>query len=149
MSQIDVAVKDLMGADTKILYQKLGAYASTFPKDPAQFTSPGAAITSDVAHAGFTDDMVDLGKRILKRWNKTLYDLVCGGGEDIDAEARNKILDAVKLNDPTAIAAAITGVLIGVFSVGPAIATVVGVLLGKILLPAAGKEVCRRVWRRW
>jgi hypothetical protein len=142
MTKIDDAVKELMKADTKILYQKLGAYASTFPRDPAQFASPQAAVTADVAHAGPMDEAVELGKRVLRRWNKTLHGVVCGGVEDVDADARNKIMTAIKLQDPTAIAASITGVLIGVFSVGPAIATVVGVLVGKILLPAAGQEVC-------
>jgi len=32
--------------------------------------------------------------------------------------------------------------LIGVFSVAPAVAAIVGVLFGKVLLPSAGKEVC-------
>lgn len=138
---VDSAVKNLIKADTSVLYEKLGAYASAFPADPAKFSSPQAAATMDVAFAGPMEDAAALGKKILGRWNKVLYELACGG-DSVDPEARKTILEAVKLNDPAAIAAAITGVLMGFFSVGPAIATVVGVLLGKILLPAAGKEVC-------
>jgi hypothetical protein len=142
MTKIDDAIKGLMKADTQILYQKLGAYATTFPKDPAKFLSPQAAVTADVAYAGPMDDAAELGKRIVRRWNKTMHDLVCGGGDNMDPSVRSKVMDAVKLRDPTALAAAITGILIGVFSVGPAVATIVGVLIGRVLLPAAGEEIC-------
>lgn len=138
----DAVFKELTNADTATLYAKLGAYASTFPKDPARFSAVGNTVTMDVPFAGPLDEAIDLGKRILKRWNKVMYDLVCGDGDDVDPEARKTILDAVKVGSPATIAAAITGVLISTFSVGPAVAVVVGVLLGKVLLPAAGKEVC-------
>lgn len=86
------------------------------------------------------DDVIGLGERILKRWNKAIYDLVCGG-EGVDPQAKKTILDALKLGRPDAVATAITSVLIGLFSVGPGVALVVGVLFGKVLLPAA---CCRR-----
>jgi hypothetical protein len=138
---IKSAIDDLSKADSRVLYEKLGAYASAFPQDPAKFASAQAAGTMEVAFAGPMEDAAELGKKILRRWNKMLYELVCGG-DSVDPEARSKIMGAIKLNDSTAIAAAITGILISAFSVGPAIATVVGVLLGKILLPAAGQEIC-------
>jgi hypothetical protein len=62
--------------------------------------------------------------------------------EGVDPQAKKTILDALKLNSPEALSAALTGVLISVFSVGPAVATIVGVLFGKILLPSAGEELC-------
>jgi hypothetical protein len=141
-NQITNAVTGLSGVTDNDLKAKLGAYAMQFPSAPADYAEPGAdvAITGDVA--SITGDAIDLGTRILKRWNKVLYDLVCGAGEDVDPEVRKKILDATNLKSPEAIAAAITATLIGVFSVGPAIATIVGVLLGRVLLPAAGKEIC-------
>ncbi len=90
---------------------------------------------------GPLDDAAELGMRILKRWNVVLYQLVCGGS-DVDPVAKKDILAALKIGTPDAIAAAITGILITTFSVGPAIAAIVGVLLARVLLPAAGQEVC-------
>jgi hypothetical protein len=87
------------------------------------------------------DDAIVLGKRILKRWNRAIYELVCGG-EGVDKQAKDTIMNALKLGKPDAVATAITSVLIGVFSVGPGVALVVGVLFGKVLMPAAGEEVC-------
>jgi hypothetical protein len=141
-AQIEAAVKDLSAADTASLYAKLGAYARAFPSDPAQFATPEAAVQVDEEVAGPLDDAIILGKRILARWQKSIYDLVCGG-ESVDPEARKTIMNSLNLNSPEALAAAITGVLISAFSVVPAVAVIVGVLFGKILLPAAGKEVCQ------
>ena len=140
-TEISAAVKDLYALDEKSLKARLGAYAVQFPQTPAQFAAPQVAVPVDVSVAGPLDDAIDLGGRILKRWNKVIYDLVCGT-QDADPAVRKSILDALKLNSPEALAAAITGALIGVFSVGPAVAAIVGVLFGKVLLPAAGQEVC-------
>jgi hypothetical protein len=143
-NNIDAAVKELATSDTTSLYAQLGGYVRAFPTDPAQFANVNAHIEISAAVAGPLDDAIALGKRILNRWNKVAYDLVCGGETAGQAEkdARDKILGALKLNSPEALAAAITGVLISVFSVGPAVAAVVGVLFGKLLLPPVGEEVC-------
>ncbi len=140
-TQIEAAVKSLAQDDVSALYAKLGAYSLAYPQGPAQFAAPDASIQIDSSTAGALDDVAALGKRILKRWNKSIYDLVCNK-DGIDPQARKTIMDALKLNSPEALAAAITSVLIGVFSVGPAIAAIVGVLFGKVLLPAAGDEIC-------
>jgi hypothetical protein len=137
------AVKNLSDTDDKLLRARLGIYSTQFPQAPSKFASLDAVVPGTEATAGpATDAAIDLGARILKRWNKVLYDLACGGGDNVDPEVRKKILDAADLKSPEAIAAAITATLIGVFSVGPAIATIVGVLLGRLLLPEAGKEIC-------
>ncbi|MEH7876603.1 hypothetical protein V7799_02505 [Rhizobium laguerreae] len=139
--EIDKAVKTLGVASTNKLYADLGAYSITYPQDPARFANPSVSVPVDVSVAGPMDDAIDLGKRILRRWNKAIYDLVCGT-EEADPQVRKTIFDALKLNSPEALAAAITGVLISAFSVGPAVAAIVGVLFGKVLLPTAGQEVC-------
>ena len=141
-AEIDQAVKGMAGADVKSLYAKLGTYSVAFPQGPNQFAAPNATVQVAADIAGPLDDAVDLGKRILKRWNRAIYDLVCTG-DSTDPEARKTILDALKLNSPAALAASITGVLISAFSVGPAVAAVIGVLFGKVLLPTAGQEVCK------
>ena len=139
---IEKAVQTLSKTDNKNLYAKLGAYATQFPRNPASFAAPDAAITLDEGVAGPLDDAVELGKRIVKRWNRVLFDLCCGG-DSVDPEAKKTILTALNLKSTDAIAASITGILIGTFSVAPAVAVVVGVIVGKALLPAAEEEVCQ------
>ncbi len=138
MSEIHDAVQRLSSADDDSLYHRLGAYSIAFPQDPSQFSRP-TEVAIDANIAGPLDEALKLGKRILKRWNKVLHTLVCS--EDGDAEAK-KALNLALLKSPEALAATITGLLISAFSVAPAIAAVVGVLLGRVLLPAAGKEIC-------
>lgn len=140
-AEIEQTVQHLLASDSNSLYARLGASALAFASDPQQFVAPKAAIAVDVSIAGPLDDAIGLGKRILKRWNKAIYDLVCNT-EGVDPQAKKTIMDAIKLGRPDALATAITSVLIGVFSVGPGVALVVGVLFGKVLLPAAGEEVC-------
>ena len=139
-TQIEAAVKNLRAADDASLYAKLGAYATMFPEDPQQFAVPGASIQIDAETAGPLSDSIELGKRILKRWNRALYDLICA---DSDPQAKKTIINALNLKSVDGIAAAVTGILISTFSVGPAVATVVGVLLARVLLPAAADEICK------
>jgi hypothetical protein len=138
-NEIDAAVKALSGAGDDNLYARLGAYSVAFPLDPANFAAPHVEVAIDAAVAGPLDDAIELGRRILQRWNRVLHDLVCGEAGDPQAKAA---LNAALLKSPEALAASITSLLIGVFSVGPAIAAIVGVLLGRVLLPAAGREIC-------
>jgi hypothetical protein len=140
-AEIDHAVQTLSKSDANSLYARLGASSVAFSRNPAQFAAPDPAMKVDVSIAGPLDDAIGLGKRILKRWNKAMYDLICGA-DGVDPQAKKTILDALKLGKPDAYAAAITGVLISVFSVGPGVAMVVGVLFGKVLMPAAGEETC-------
>jgi hypothetical protein len=138
---IERAVQNRTKTDGKNLYGLLGAYSLEFPRRPAEFAAPDAGITIDETVAGVGDDAIELGKRIAKRWNRVLFDLACGG-DSVDPQAKKTITDALKLGSPDAIAASITGILISTFSVAPAVAVIVGVLLGRVLLPAATKEIC-------
>jgi len=140
--QIQSAVRNLAASDTDSLLATLGSFAVEYPAAPEKFVVAGADIGLPQPTGGVLDNVIELGKNILRRWHKTIYQLVCGG-EEIDAAAKKQILDSIKIGSPEAMAAAITGVLIGVFTVAPAVAAVVGVLFGKLLLPAAVDETCK------
>jgi hypothetical protein len=140
-AQLDETVQFLSKSDANSLYARLGASSIAFSRNPAQFTTPDPAMGIDVSIAGLSDDAIELGKRILRRWHKVIYDLTCGT-DGVDPQAKKTVLDALRLGTPDAFASAITGVLISVFSVGPGVAVVIGVLFGKILMPAAGEEIC-------
>jgi len=138
-TKLEEAIESLSAADDANLYARLGAYSIEFPQSPHKFAEPRAAISLDVKTAGALSASIELGQRILKAWNRSLYDLTCAAA---DPQAKKTIVDALHLKSADGIAAAITGILISTFSVGPAIATIVGVLLGRVLLPAAGRELC-------
>jgi hypothetical protein len=138
-AQIETGVKKLLDVDDASLYAKLGAYSLAYPQDVRQFAEPDAQPQIDADTAGPLSDSIELGKRILKRWNRALYEVAC---TDADPQVKKTLTNALNLKSADGIAAAITGILIATFSVGPAIATIVGVLLARVLLPAAGKEVC-------
>lgn len=135
------AVTNLGKSDSDALYASLGFSSHMFPQAPQDFATPKSNVISDDELAGPVDDAILLGKRILRRWQKAIYDLVCGT-EDADPQVRKTILNALKLDSSDALAAAVASVLISFFSVAPAVAAIVGVLFGKVLLPAAGEEVC-------
>ncbi|WP_192242605.1 hypothetical protein [Mesorhizobium silamurunense] len=135
------AVTILGKSDSDALYASLGAYSRMFPGAPQDFATPASDVAIPDEVMGPLDDAILLGKRILHRWQKAIYDLVCGT-EDADPQVRKTILNALKLDSSDALAAAVATVLISFFSVAPAVAAVVGVLFGKVLLPAAGEEVC-------
>jgi hypothetical protein len=141
-TQIQSAIQSLATSDTDSLLATLGSYAANYPGSPEKFVAAGADIGLPQPTGGVLDSVIELGKNILRRWHKTIYQLVCGGDE-VDAAAKKQILDSIKIGSPEAMAAAITGVMIGVFSVAPAVAAVVGVLFGKLLLPAAVDETCK------
>lgn len=142
MSDIQAVIGELQQADDDKLLETLGAYSKAYASDAAKFSAPAASIPLDMATMGPLDGLVEIGRRVLKRWQKVIYDLVCGGGGETDKDARRTILDSLAINSPEALAAAVAGVLISTFNVGPAIATIVGVLFGRLLLPAAGEVVC-------
>ncbi|MDI4656467.1 hypothetical protein [Xanthobacter autotrophicus] len=141
MSDIQTVIGELQQADDEKLLEQLGAYSKAYALEPAKFAAPATSVPIDMATMGPLDGLMEIGRRVLKRWQKVIYDLVCGGGEG-DQDARKTILDSLKINSPEALAAAVAGVLISAFNVGPAIATIVGVLFGRLLLPAAGEVVC-------
>lgn len=126
--------------DEETLVEQLGARAKAIPEDPAVAGRYNPTITVDYATMGPMDDIVDLGGRILRRWERELHAVVCGDAK-ADKQDRTTILDALGLDD-VALGAALGTVLVTSFGLAPAIATVVAALLIKRIFKPAGDEVC-------
>lgn len=113
-------------------------------QDKALSTKPGAAADPDFEPVyekttmGPLDDLKALGRRIVKRWNRELFSLVCEGRED--DETRTKLLAALKLNDAAALGVIATALM--ALGAPAAIAAALAPLLLKKFINPAKDELC-------
>ena len=89
---------------------------------------------------GVLDSVKSLGLRLLKRWNKELYGVICGDKPE-DAEERSKIMTALNLGAGAA-ATAIAATLTSWLAVPAALAVVLAPILVKRLLVPGKEEMC-------
>jgi hypothetical protein len=126
--------------DEEALIKQLAMRVEATKENPAVAGSYDPAVAYDFEHAGLSDSLLDLGGRILHRWERELYGVVCGDAKE-DAADRNSILTKIA-GDDIALGAAVGGVLISL-GVGPAVAVVVAALVIKRIIHPAGNEVCK------
>ena len=126
------------------LLLEIGLRTNAIDANPAAADDPNLQVVYDSTHMGLLDDIKSLGLRVMSRWNKELYGLVCpaksatGNGEA--KELRDKLLGALNLNE----AALIAGVVPGLMFLGApaAIAAVVApIIVRKFIIPAKD-ELC-------
>jgi hypothetical protein len=115
-----------LGLRTAVVTRRLEQSSELFPK----------IVASDVTSMGIKDDLKLLGRQILKRWERSAYDIVCGGMPE-DDKARLELTKALGLGEAAAIGALSTA-LIGV-GLMPALAPVLAaILVKKFFRPAYG-----------
>ena len=88
---------------------------------------------------GPLDDIKAVGRKILNRWNKELYSLVCNKKGD-DQKDRKAILDSLSLSETAVIGAVATTLL--TLGVAAAIAAPVAPLIVKRFIWPAKDELC-------
>jgi hypothetical protein len=88
---------------------------------------------------GALTEIKQLGRRILKRWNKELHDLVCSDTET-DQKTRSAILDSLSIGE-AAVIAAVAGALLSL-GVGAALAAPLAPLIVKKFIWPARHELC-------
>ena len=88
---------------------------------------------------GPLDDIKAVGRKILNRWNKELYSLVCNKKGD-DQKGRKAILDSLSLSETAVIGAVATTLL--TLGVAAAIAAPVAPLIVKRFIWPAKDELC-------
>jgi hypothetical protein len=114
-------------------------------RDKAIEANPSLAADPDFEPAyesytmGGLDEVKALGRRILKRWNKELYDLVCGGKAG-DQKERQAVLDSLHLGE-AAVGAAVAAALLAL-GLAPALAAAVAPLIVKRFIWPAKEELC-------
>src|ERR1035437_7655978 len=88
---------------------------------------------------GALDDLKALGRRILNRWNRELYGVVCGNVGD-DQNARKAVLDSLNLSEAAVIAAVASALLS--LGVAAAIAAALAPLIVRRFIWPAKDELC-------
>jgi hypothetical protein len=133
------AAKSYAGFDEEALLVVLGKQEKVIAANPALAADPMLNPTYDSTHMGVIDDVKAVGRRVMKRWNRELYRLVCGAET---SEERDKLLAALNLGETAAIAAVASLLL----AIAPAaVAAPLAALLVKSFLLPAKDELCA-VW---
>ncbi len=122
--------------DEDALLVILGKQEFAINKDYSLAADPKFDPEYDSTHMGLIDDLKGIGARIANRWNKELYKLVCGSGDD---EERKQLLDALNMSEAAAIGVVASLLL----AIAPAaVAAPLAALLVKTFLMPAKDELC-------
>ena len=137
--EAEPVLRKLLGADENTLLEQLGIRARAYESRSPQVMQLEANIAHDVAVMGPMDELRKIGSRLLARWSRELFKVMCGDAKD-DAKDRESLLKAVGLGD-VAVAGAITAFL-GSLGVAPALAVVIAALLVKRIIGPGAQTVC-------
>lgn len=137
-----LAAGELESSDEDQLYQELGIRLKAIEEDAGLAGSFSPAVTFDATVMGPLDGLIDLGKRIFRRWEKEAYEISCGP-DAADQKDRQFFLDAFGLGS-AAVAGYIAAGLVSSFALAPAIAAVVAALVVKRLFVPAYEEFCTK-----
>jgi hypothetical protein len=117
----------------------IGLRAKAIEKAPALQNDPDLDPKYEAGTMGALDDLKALGRRILGRWNRELYGVVCGAkGED--QSSRKAILESLNLGEAATIAA-VAGTLLTIGSPAALAAAVAPLVVKRFVLPAKD-ELC-------
>lgn len=139
ISAVIDAAKRLEKKDEAALELLVGLRAKAIELDPTLIDRVDLEPKYDGPLMGTLDDVRDLGRRILKRWNKELYGLVCEVKSD-DQKARTAILDALNLGQ-AAVIGAVAGALMTLTVPAPIAAALAPLIVKKFIWPAKD-ELC-------
>jgi hypothetical protein len=146
VTDMDAVVAEALRMSTKdpqALALEIGLRAEKIEQDPAAGADPALAVAAGT-HMGLVDDAKALGWRVLMRWNKSAYGLVCpkaAGATDADAaKLRQNLLHALSLDEAALIAAAVP--LLIWLGAPAAIAAAAAPLLVKQFIVPAKEELC-------
>lgn len=137
VAPMEQALKTL--PDLNDLYAALAMEATSQAGGKSRFTGESRITTGKLDMA---PDLVNLGKAIFSRWNRTLHDFACGAGED-GTRMRDDLFKA--LTGKEGGVALTASVLVGFFGLSIVTATLIATILLKVVVVPAGEEVCR-VW---
>jgi hypothetical protein len=120
-------------------------YATLGARIQAQAAGSAIAEKAPVVQAdAMNPALAEFGKIFFQRVQRACHDLICGS-DDANKDARNKVLEAIKLNTPQLICAAIAGLLTAGLGIAGSIASALAVIIFQILVKPAGAALCQ-VW---
>ena len=136
----DQQISELLQSDEDQLLEQLGMRSAVVSRDVTRSADFQLSVkAADIAAMGIKDDMKVLGGKIVRRWNRSAYELACGTDPD-DSKSREDLQKALGIGEGAAIAVLTAG-LIGVglmAALAPLIATII---VKKFFNPAYG-EFC-------
>jgi hypothetical protein len=135
---IDSAMR-LNSKDDISLEILLGLREKAIERNPALKDDPDFEPKYDGQTMGAMNEIKALGRRVLIRWNKEIYGVVCGGKGD-DQMARKTVLDSLSLGEAAVIAAVAT--LLLNLGTAAALASALAPLIVKRFIWPAKDELC-------
>jgi hypothetical protein len=133
------AAEQLDAKDEEALALEIGLRSRHIEGDPSGADNPFLSVAYGT-HMGLIDDVKALGWRILARWNKELYAVICSSKKPEDKELSKKVFAALSLGE-AALIAAIAPALLWI-GAPAAIAAVVAPLIVKKFIVPAKEELC-------
>lgn len=131
--------KRLQKRDETSLLELVGRQTKAIELNPALKDKVDLDPKYDSTTMGAMDDLKALGLRVLKRWNKELYSMVCSN-KGSDVKDRQAILDSLNLGE-TAVIAAVAGALMALGVPAPVAAALAPLITNKFIWPAKD-ELC-------
>ena len=136
----DQQINELLQSDEDQLLEQLGMRSAVVSRDVARSADFQLSVkAADIAAMGIKDDMKVLGGKILRRWNRSAYELACGTDPD-DSKSREDLQKALGIGEGAAIAVLTAG-LIGVGLMAALAPLVATIIVKKFFNPAYG-EFC-------
>lgn len=124
------------------LFTRIGSLAGALEKQPSVFWKEPLELTRTVEQVATSEaDILGLGKKIANEISRQLRDLICGEGNDWEAE-RKQFEEGLK-SGIDLLAKVISGIFAAAFAAIPAaIATWIAAVLAKALVRAGVKLAC-------
>jgi hypothetical protein len=138
-SVVAVAAQRLSSRDETALETLVGLRQRALERDPALSDDVDFEPKYDSNTMGAMDDIKDLGRRILKRWNKELCGVVCGKSPGHEKD-RTAVLESLNLSEAAAIAA-VAGALLSIGVVAALAAALAPLIVKRFIWPAKD-ELC-------
>jgi hypothetical protein len=136
----EAQIQSLVQSDEDQLLEVLGMRSAVVSQDLGRSADPNLSVApSDLKAMGIKDDLKALGRRILRRWNRSAYQIACGSDPE-DSKARSELTKALGIGEAAAIGV-LTGALIGVGLMAALAPVVSAILVKKFFNPAYG-EFC-------
>src|SRR6478735_8169325 len=103
LSDTITVAENLLSKDEQALLLEIGLRENAITADPTRADDPDLAVVYEGTHMGLIDDIKALGNRIMNRWNRELYAIVCPkASAAVTAEekkTRDDLLTALNLTD--------------------------------------------------
>lgn len=137
-------VEKLLKYDEDELYERLGMTARAMAADPSVAGSFDPIVFYNEPEMEYIENAREFGRRLFRRWNVETYKLICG--DDIDDMIDREELTAAFIINDTAVAAALSSLLVTHIGLAPPLAVVIASLVIKRFSSPGHDEFCK-VWK--